>query len=192
MRLIATMAASAVFLVGCAAQQQRYWAKHGATQSEFQRDNLTCRQYGMQSAVANGMTNNMFVEIWIQRESANCLRLLGYTQQATPPNLNAAAPQPAAPQPAAPQPAAPQPAVTTQTSGYAVTSTPPSPSQQTARKIGKSSFTVEKLARSDACHETPIANLSTSGSGFEVYSVACVNGDVAMYRCEFGNCRLLK
>jgi hypothetical protein len=60
------------------------------------------------------------------------------------------------------------------------------------RKIGRSSHTVEALARQEACSQTPIAYVAASGPGFETYSVSCANGDTSMYRCEFGNCRLLK
>ena len=72
---------AAFALVGCTTGPAMQWVKPGSTQSEFQRDNLTCRQYGMQSAMANGLAGNMFVETWIQRETGVCLRNLGYYQQ---------------------------------------------------------------------------------------------------------------
>lgn len=65
-------------VVGCATQPPKVWQKQGATQEEFRRDNMSCRQYGMQSAMANGLAGNMFVEIWIQDETAKCLKNLGY------------------------------------------------------------------------------------------------------------------
>lgn len=55
------------------------WDKPGGTQEQFQRDQMNCRQYGMQSAMANGLGGNLFVESWIQREANNCLQGLGYT-----------------------------------------------------------------------------------------------------------------
>jgi hypothetical protein len=69
-----------VFLVvaGCATQQPKVWYKAGATQETFRRDQMSCRQYGMQSAMANGLSGNMFVEVWIQKEADECLRNLGY------------------------------------------------------------------------------------------------------------------
>lgn len=72
----------ALALSGCATTQQpKVWNKSGATQEQFMRDQMQCRQYGMQSAQANGLAGNMFVEIWISRETENCLRNLGYTSQ---------------------------------------------------------------------------------------------------------------
>lgn len=69
------------------------------------------------------------------------------------------------------------------------TSPPPTPGRS---KIGRSSSAVEGLVRKQACHDMPVANLISSGPGYENYSVACSNGDTIMYRCEFGNCRALK
>lgn len=79
-------------LVGCAAQHPQVWRKDGATDEQFRRDQLTCRQYGMQSAAANGLNGNLFVETWIRDETAKCLSGLGYSQVSAAP-----APQPAAP-----------------------------------------------------------------------------------------------
>lgn len=67
-------------LVGCAAQHPQVWRKDGATEEQFRRDQLTCRQYGMQSAAANGLNGNLFVETWIRDETAKCLSGLGYSQ----------------------------------------------------------------------------------------------------------------
>ena len=82
MKTIAVIVRLVAVLTGCATAPQMQWVKHGSTQEEFRRDNLACRQYGMQSAMANGLAGNLFVESWIQREAANCLMGLGYTQQA--------------------------------------------------------------------------------------------------------------
>lgn len=65
-------------IAGCAVQPPKIWQKDGGTQEQFARDKLYCRQYGMQSATANGMANNMFVETWISREAGNCMQTLGY------------------------------------------------------------------------------------------------------------------
>lgn len=66
-----------VFLAGCA-QKPIVWSKSGGTEDQFRRDQMECRQYGMQSAQANGMAGNAFVEVWIQREANQCLQNLGY------------------------------------------------------------------------------------------------------------------
>lgn len=73
------MASCAMALMaGCAAPQPKMWTKAGGSEEQFRRDQLTCRQYGMQSATANGLAGNLFVEKWIQDETAKCLRNLGY------------------------------------------------------------------------------------------------------------------
>lgn len=76
-----TTAVSLLFvllLVGCAAPAPKAWYKDGVSEDIFRRDQMGCRQYGMQSAQANGLAGNMFVETWIQREAETCLRNLGY------------------------------------------------------------------------------------------------------------------
>jgi hypothetical protein len=69
-----------VALSGCAAMPPapKTWYKEGATEEQFRRDMMYCRQYGMQSAQSNGLAGNMFVESWVQREANNCLTGLGY------------------------------------------------------------------------------------------------------------------
>ena len=69
-----------VVLSGCAAvpPPPKNWYKDGVTDEQFRRDMMSCRQYGMQSAQANGLAGNMFVESWIQREANTCLTGLGY------------------------------------------------------------------------------------------------------------------
>lgn len=102
-------------MAGCAAPQPKVWYKDGASIEQFRRDQIACRQYGMQSAQANGLSGNLFVELWISREAEGCMRGLGYTDStaqrvatyAPPP---AASPPLAAPQPAPPAAAASQPA----------------------------------------------------------------------------------
>lgn len=66
-------------IAACATAQPTVWSKPGATDEQFRRDQMQCRQYGMQSAQANGLAGNMFVEMWISKEAANCLQGLGYT-----------------------------------------------------------------------------------------------------------------
>lgn len=68
-----------VLAAGCATPQPVIWYKDGATEEQFRRDQMQCRQYGMQSAQANGLAGNMFVEMWISREAASCLQNLGYS-----------------------------------------------------------------------------------------------------------------
>ena len=58
--------------------------------------------------------------------------------------------------------------------------------------IGRSSSTVEDIAREQSCSVMPAGNLIASGAGFENYSVQCDSGDLLMFRCEFGNCRALQ
>jgi hypothetical protein len=66
---------------GCAAPKPVIWDKPGATEEQFRRDHMNCRQYGMQSAVANGLAGNLFVESWVQQEAGKCLAGLGYIQR---------------------------------------------------------------------------------------------------------------
>ncbi len=77
MKNVFTYIIATMLIAGCA---QKTWVKAGATEDAFRRDHMTCRQYGMQSAMANGMAGNTFVEIWIQDETAKCLNNLGYSQ----------------------------------------------------------------------------------------------------------------
>jgi outer membrane biogenesis lipoprotein LolB len=78
MKKFILVAVAAVSLTACAAQQPRVWHKDGATEEQFRRDQMSCRQYGMQSAQANGLAGNMFVEVWISDETTKCLQNLGY------------------------------------------------------------------------------------------------------------------
>ena len=70
--------ALALSVVGCATRTPKVWHKDGATEEQFRRDQMSCRQYGMQSAQANGLAGNMFVEVWISDEATKCLQNLGY------------------------------------------------------------------------------------------------------------------
>lgn len=85
MRSLRLLAISTFVIIGtgCAAMVPTpiVWEKPGATQEQFMRDQMTCRQYGMQSATTNGLAGNLFVESWIQRETGNCLRGLGYYER---------------------------------------------------------------------------------------------------------------
>jgi hypothetical protein len=47
----------------------------------------------------------------------------------------------------------------------------------------------ERFAKEEMCNPTPQASLQMRAPGVEVYAVACINGDVLLIRCEFGNCR---
>jgi len=67
-------------LIGCLGlPSQKTWYKSGATEEQFRRDMTSCRQYGMQSAQANGLAGNLFVEAWIQQQANECLSGLGYS-----------------------------------------------------------------------------------------------------------------
>lgn len=72
---------AAILVSACAAQKPVIWDKEGATVEQFRRDQMTCRQYGMQSAQANGLAGNMFVEMWISDEAGKCMNNLGYTRR---------------------------------------------------------------------------------------------------------------
>lgn len=78
MKTIILIVAIVFVIVGCAAQPPRVWHKSGATEEQFRRDQMSCRQYGMQSAQTNGLAGNMFVEVWIRDETTKCLVNLGY------------------------------------------------------------------------------------------------------------------
>jgi hypothetical protein len=65
-------------IVGCATQPPKVWYKSGATEEQFRRDQMSCQQYGMQSAQTHGLAGNMFVEMWISDETTKCLQNLGY------------------------------------------------------------------------------------------------------------------
>lgn len=71
----------AIALTGCATQSDMIWVKDGATEEQFRRDKITCQQYGMQSAQANGLSGNMFVAVWINDEAKKCMENLGYKLQ---------------------------------------------------------------------------------------------------------------
>jgi len=114
---------------------------------------------------------------------ANCLAGRGYrvlSGATVPTNL------------AAPSPYAQAAPATAQ----AVSSGIPTPAQVSSgtasAPVGEDGFNVQRLAKQQACHDTPAAKLVAKGPGFESYSVACTNGNVLMYRCEYGNCRALQ
>lgn len=78
-KIIFTIITTTLMLSGCATQPPKVWSKPGASQEDFRRDSLTCRQYGMQSAMANGLGGNMFVEMWIRDKANECLAELGWS-----------------------------------------------------------------------------------------------------------------
>lgn len=65
-------------------------------------------------------------------------------------------------------------------------------SQVTEIGTGRETYAVQRLAKQQACHDSPVAKLVAKGPGFESYSVPCTNGNVLMFRCEYGNCRILQ
>ena len=93
---------------------------------------------------------------------------------------------------------APQPAVAPaamQATGASLAPVPQQLAQSEAPKgpaIGQESRQVERMAKEASCSGEALGILLAKGPGYETYSVACANGDVAMYRCEFRNCRALK
>ena len=81
MKTIILLSCLACLLItaGCATGPAKLWYKDSVNPEQFARDKMSCRQYGMQSAMANGLSNNMFVELWISREAETCMVDLGYT-----------------------------------------------------------------------------------------------------------------
>lgn len=71
--LIATLSA-------CAANHVAFY-KDGVDQYSAQKDLMACRQLGLQDAMANGLANNMFVEIHIRQVQQNCMTDLGYNMK---------------------------------------------------------------------------------------------------------------
>jgi hypothetical protein len=64
--------------------------------------------------------------------------------------------------------------------------------KQAVGQPGESSYEIERMAEVRQCHPEPRAMLSTRGAGFEVYTVACANGDALLLRCEWRECRVLR
>lgn len=60
------------------------------------------------------------------------------------------------------------------------------------RSLGQNAYQVERMPESKACNPQAAATLSGKAAGVETYTVACSNGDVLIFRCEFTNCRALK
>jgi hypothetical protein len=60
------------------------------------------------------------------------------------------------------------------------------------RPIGQESSQIDRMAQVKLCHPQPRAVVIAKGPGYENYLVACSNGDQMIFRCEFGNCRVLK
>lgn len=75
------LAITTLILAGCfpITPAPKSWYKSGTTNDQMRRDMMTCRQYGMQSAQANGLSGNMFVEGWIQQQANECMTDLGYS-----------------------------------------------------------------------------------------------------------------
>lgn len=67
-----------ITLVGCA---PTVYTKQGGTQDSFARDNITCRQVAMQDATMNGLSRNMFVEVYVNNRTNDCLQSLGYSRR---------------------------------------------------------------------------------------------------------------
>lgn len=70
-----------LMLTGCfpITPAPKSWYKSGMSNDQMRRDMMSCRQYGMQSAQANGLAGNMFVEGWIQQQANECMTGLGYS-----------------------------------------------------------------------------------------------------------------
>ena len=57
---------------------------------------------------------------------------------------------------------------------------------------GSDSRSAENAARQSGCAKQPQAQFLAKGAGYENYSIACDGGETQIYRCEYGNCRVLK
>lgn len=113
---------------------------------------------------------------------ANCMAGRGYR------TLDAGIPA----NPAAPSPYLNAATSTQQPAAGVVVVAQQSESQPVARKTGKDTYQAEQLAKDQSCAATPVASLSASGPGFEVYTVPCTNDNLLTMRCEFGSCRVLQ
>lgn len=58
--------------------------------------------------------------------------------------------------------------------------------------LGKDSFQAERMAKEIKCSDSPKLSMPAKGGGYEIYMASCTNGDTAVLRCEYGNCRSLK
>lgn len=58
-----------------------------------------------------------------------------------------------------------------------------------ARRTGRDTYSVEKLAAAMNCNARPRAVLVEQGGGFERHRVPCSSGPDLFIRCEFGRCR---
>lgn len=80
--------------------------------------------------------------------------------------------------------------------GSAVASTPQqeaSPSKPApGAQIGPDSFQIERTSEARNCAPQPRAVMTGQGPGFSTYTVSCSSGDMQIWRCEFGSCRVLK
>lgn len=177
-------------LAGCA-HQNMMWVKEGATHAEFERDRSQCiyesaaatgsynpsgatsRTYS--GAIAQGIGDGFAISLRRQEIAILCMQARGYRQVP----IGTAGVTPAA---------AGEP-YSDPRSNMNATAEQPKPQPP---PVGPSAFTVERMAREQACHDQPVARLVTTGAGFETYTVSCKNGDALSLRCETGNCRVLK
>lgn len=201
---LATVALFAVpVLAGCA-HHNMMWVKDGATQADFDRDRAQCiyesaaatgsynpsgstaRSTG--GAIAQGIGDGIAIGLRRQEIAILCMQARGYRQVpiGTAGVVPAVATDSASPAPPYPV----QPA--TYSDPRANMNAPVEPPKAAPPQAGPSAFTVERMAREQACHDQPVARLVTTGAGFETYTVSCKDGDALSLRCEIGNCRVLK
>ncbi len=83
-------------------------------------------------------------------------------------------------------------AVPTVPAAPAAAAAPPLHTANGAIATGQDAYTVQHLAQDQACRASASPVLTAKGPGFESYVVNCSSGDSLMFRCEFGNCRILK
>lgn len=178
-------------LTGCA-HHNMMWVKEGATQADFERDRSQCiyesaaatgsynpsgataRTYS--GAIAQGIGDGIAIGLRRAEIAVLCMQARGYRQVP----IGTAGVTPAA----APPYSAPDPR---ESMNRPVTPEPPH-----TVLVGRWSYNVERTAREEKCHDTPVARLASDVGDAEMYSVRCADGSTLMLRCDSGNCRVLK
>ena len=177
-------------LSGCVTTQQVVWVRAWPGTNEIYKDRAQC-EYEVTAAIqfaSPGITrgvNNPIgagivagIDIGFRRAElfVQCMRAKGW-RRAAQDELSA-------------------PTVTVTSSGEAtraptVIQTPVTQNRQ-AQVATKWLLQAERAAKAERCADSPLANISVVGPGFETYSVPCSNGDTMTVRCEAGMCRALK
>lgn len=94
----------------------------------------------------------------------------------------------------APAPQTPAPAIMAPPEAYleAARTAQQGPKPMLGKPGGESSYEVEHMPEVRACNPQPTALLAGKQYSLETYSVACVNGEILMLRCEARQCKVLR